>query len=143
LRYAPEMPWWRHAQVKDWGSGKPSDLGSLEVDSVRTVSGDPLAAESDRPFYEQLARHLEICQVRGRNPSGAAIWTCSSHAPGPPAGQIAIRLQAVKGCRCAVCGGGGATAIRLCVAACRRATCDHAGGSQAAGAPAVGGGNHL
>lgn len=50
-------------QVKDWGTGKPADLGSLEVDSVTTVSGDPLSGDSDRPFYEQLARHLEICQV--------------------------------------------------------------------------------
>lgn len=50
-------------QVKDWGSGKPADLGSLEVDSVTTVSGDPLSGGGDRPFYEQLARHLEICQV--------------------------------------------------------------------------------
>ena len=45
-------------QVKNWGSGSREDLGGLEVDSVTTVSSDP-----SRPFYEQLARHLELCQV--------------------------------------------------------------------------------
>ena len=56
-------------QVKDWGTGKAGDFGSLEVDSVTTVQGDPLAAGPDRSFYEQLARHLELCQVRGKGSS--------------------------------------------------------------------------
>lgn len=49
------------AQVKDWGSGRRGDVGSLQVDSTASMRIDPR-----QPLYEQLARHLELCQVRRR-----------------------------------------------------------------------------
>lgn len=78
-------------QVKDWGSGKPGDLGSLEVDSVTTVSGDPLSGNGsdDRPFYEQLARHLEICQVcAGSRAETAWIWQPLTSGSGCQTGRV-------------------------------------------------------
>lgn len=44
--------------MKDWGGGDPEDLDNLEIDSF---SGD--ASASGKPFYEQMAKHLELLQV--------------------------------------------------------------------------------
>ena len=68
-------------QVKDWGSGKRRDVGSLQVDSTASVRIDPR-----QPLYEQLARHLELCQVRRRRPA----------APPPPA-QTSCAGEAAEG----------------------------------------------
>ena len=46
-------------QVKDWGSGEPSDLGGLEVESF----SPDIFSDHSKPFYEQLARRLEELQV--------------------------------------------------------------------------------
>lgn len=45
-------------QVKDWGSGRQEDLGELQVESHREFDQD-----HTKPFYEQLARRLELLQV--------------------------------------------------------------------------------
>lgn len=48
------------AQVKDWGSGEPADLGELQVESF----SQDLFSDHSTPFYEQLARRLEELQVQ-------------------------------------------------------------------------------
>ena len=45
-------------QVKDWGSGRQEDLGELQVESHKEFDQD-----HTKPFYEQLARRLELLQV--------------------------------------------------------------------------------
>ena len=52
----------RILQVKDWGSGEPADLGSLQVESF----SPDLFSDHSKPFYEQLARRLEELQVAYR-----------------------------------------------------------------------------
>ena len=47
------------AQVKNWGSGEPADLGELQVESF----SQELVSDHSKPFYEQLARRLEELQV--------------------------------------------------------------------------------
>ena len=47
------------AQVKNWGSGEPADLGELQVESF----SQDLFSDHSKPFYEQLARRLEELQV--------------------------------------------------------------------------------
>ena len=54
-------------QVKDWGSGKPEELGSLQVDAdsrVYTAGGGEGGAPA-MPFHEALARRLEVLQTQG------------------------------------------------------------------------------
>lgn len=50
----------RPMQVKDWGTGEPTDLGQLQVEANSQVQ-----LSSDAPFYEQLAKRLELLEVRG------------------------------------------------------------------------------
>lgn len=53
-----------YVRVKDWGSGKPDDLGSLQVEEPAThafVAGGAAAM----PFHEALARRLELLQSQG------------------------------------------------------------------------------
>lgn len=60
-RCRPRTP--RLSQVKDWGSGEPRDLGSLQVESqaqAAQAGGSP-----GQPFYEALARRLELLQAQG------------------------------------------------------------------------------
>jgi hypothetical protein len=55
------------SQVKDWGSGKPEELGSLQVDAdsrVYTAGGGEGGAPA-MPFHEALARRLEVLQTQG------------------------------------------------------------------------------
>ena len=64
------------AQVRNWGSGQPADLGSLEVESftpgaggVPGEGGPTARAEGAKPareplFHEQLARRLAQLEVR-------------------------------------------------------------------------------
>ncbi|KAK9817905.1 hypothetical protein WJX72_004033 [[Myrmecia] bisecta] len=47
--------------VKNWGSGEQADLGDLQVDSVSPA----LSSDAQRPFAEQLARHLELLEAQG------------------------------------------------------------------------------
>jgi hypothetical protein len=50
-------------QVTDWGSGNPEELGGLQMDGnsqVVETGGNP-----DQPFYEALARRLELLQKQG------------------------------------------------------------------------------
>eukprot|EP00208_Stichococcus_sp_RCC1054_P004820 CAMPEP_0206143040 /NCGR_PEP_ID=MMETSP1473-20131121/19110_1 /ASSEMBLY_ACC=CAM_ASM_001109 /TAXON_ID=1461547 /ORGANISM="Stichococcus sp, Strain RCC1054" /LENGTH=389 /DNA_ID=CAMNT_0053538273 /DNA_START=273 /DNA_END=1443 /DNA_ORIENTATION=+ len=55
-----------YVQVKDWGSGSRENMGNLRVASTASTAVDPRA-----PLYEQLARHLALCQMRGDlNPPG-------------------------------------------------------------------------
>ena len=54
------------AQVKDWGSGEPSDLGALEVQASSAVQ-----FQSAAPFYEQLAKRLELLQASAGGAGGA------------------------------------------------------------------------
>lgn len=54
-----EQPTVCHAQVKNWGSGEPADLGELQVESF----SQDLFSDHNKPFYEQLARRLEELQV--------------------------------------------------------------------------------
>ncbi|GMH42806.1 hypothetical protein BSKO_10725 [Bryopsis sp. KO-2023] len=48
------------AKVKDWGSGEPSDLGSLELESFSEN-----ADATNKPFYERMAKQLELLQAKG------------------------------------------------------------------------------
>lgn len=67
-------------QVKDWGSGQPAELGSLELEQDATrvfEAADSSAASSESggggasptshgmPFHETLARRLELLQSQG------------------------------------------------------------------------------
>lgn len=59
-----------YVRVKDWGSGKAEDVGELQVESASQT----FSAEA--PFYEQVARRLELLQAEGAlavaQPAGAA-----------------------------------------------------------------------
>ena len=48
-----------YVRVKEWGSGDPAELDSLKVESFQ----QGVAQEEGRPFYEVLARRLELLQV--------------------------------------------------------------------------------
>jgi len=48
-----------YVQVKNWGSGQPQDLGSLQL------AAQPQVLNTDASFYEVLARHLETLQAEG------------------------------------------------------------------------------
>ncbi|KAI3429555.1 hypothetical protein D9Q98_005643 [Chlorella vulgaris] len=52
-----------YVKVTDWGSGNPEELGGLQMDGnsqVVETGGNP-----DQPFYEALARRLELLQKQG------------------------------------------------------------------------------
>lgn len=67
-------------QVKDWGSGQPAELGSLEVEqdatrvfeaagssagSSESGGGGASTTSQGMPFHETLARRLELLQSQG------------------------------------------------------------------------------
>jgi len=48
-----------YVRVKNWGSGRQDDIGDLQVESTSE------AAAMDAPFYEQLARRLQMMEAEG------------------------------------------------------------------------------
>lgn len=50
-------------KVKHWGTGKPEDLGELELDQQQPVEEDSMADVLERPLYEALGKVLEQLQV--------------------------------------------------------------------------------
>lgn len=55
-----------YVRVKDWGSGAPDDLGSLQVKEPPTQAFAADGAGADAmPFHEALARRLELLQSQG------------------------------------------------------------------------------
>ncbi len=59
-------------QVRNWGNGDPGDLGQLEVEAASQVHLD-----SNAPFYEQLAKRLELLEV-------SALSSCPASGLMPP-----------------------------------------------------------
>lgn len=96
-RPRPPLP-----QVKDWGSGEPEDLGSLQVDKEATRvfeapaggsgeagSSGAAGAGSSMPLHEVLARRLEYLQSQGAlggmaQASGTAGWDAPELGTTPP-----------------------------------------------------------
>jgi hypothetical protein len=93
----------------DWGSGEPQDLGELRLEHVptRRYQG-PGVLEGSGPFYEQLARRLELAQAAGqlgRTAGGACLcaWPARHSCSGLPIGcsqgrrGVYTRLHAARG----------------------------------------------
>ncbi len=76
-------------QVKDWGTGEPADLGSLEVESF----SPDLFSDHSKPFYEQLARRLEELQVFSK--SVCCHLHCKVHCVAAAAAAAATGVAAV------------------------------------------------
>ena len=80
-------------QVKDWGSGRQEDLGELQVESHREFDQD-----HTKPFYEQLARRLELLQVKPRLVGDEQFGSASCVPVGAWSWQGCDRCSPQQGC---------------------------------------------
>lgn len=70
-----------YAQVQDWGAGEPGELGGLKVKSFTPK----YAEDGSMSFYEQMARQLEMAQVKGSQCPCAFPARCVYHNAGAQA----------------------------------------------------------